>query len=310
MVRRVRAARRVVQQERHIRIDVVELIHPVDGVIRHRGGQVPLRIPDERLDMRGIPEQRARRPLVGVAAHETVEVLEPHAGRPLVERTRLARLIDRRVVILSEPRRAVAVLQENATNRGAILADHAVVTGEARRDLRDHTEPDRVVVAPGDQCSPGRRAQRGRVEIGVAQPAGGDAVQRRRRNDAAECGWCTKADVVGEDQQDVRRALWRDHARRPGRFRLGSVEVDLSLKFLRRRREVAAVDRSSGVGRTGLARDLLCHHQRGCGDSAEDYRSESGESTDRLHLSSFQPISKSHSRMVKGLDGILAYPSD
>ena len=75
MVRRVRAARGVVQQEWHVRIDVVELIHPLDGVIRHRGGQVPLRIPDEGLDMRGVAEQRARRPLVGVAAHEAVEVL-------------------------------------------------------------------------------------------------------------------------------------------------------------------------------------------------------------------------------------------
>ena len=95
-----------------------------------------------------------RRPLVGVAALETVEVLEPHAGGPLVERTRRARLIDRRVVILAEPRRFVAVLEEDAANRGAIPADHAVVTGEARRDLGDHTEPDRVMVAPGDQRGP------------------------------------------------------------------------------------------------------------------------------------------------------------
>src|SRR5208283_5087279 len=111
-------------------------------------------ISEEGLDMRGIPEQRARRPLVGVAAHETVEVLEPHPGGPLVERTRLARLIDRRVVILAEPRRAVAVIQKNATDRGAILADHAVITGESRCDLGDHTEPDRVMVAPGDHRGP------------------------------------------------------------------------------------------------------------------------------------------------------------
>jgi hypothetical protein len=73
--------------------------------------------------MRGISEQRARRPLVGVAAHETVEVLEPHPGGPLVERTQLARLIDRGVVILAEPCRAVAVVDKNATNRGALPAD-------------------------------------------------------------------------------------------------------------------------------------------------------------------------------------------
>src|SRR5271169_4763985 len=147
----VRAAGTVVNQERHIRINVVDLIHPVDRVIRHRGNQVPLRVPDEGLDMRGISEQRARRPLVGVAAHEPVEVLEPHAGRPLVERTCRARLIDWRVVILAVPRCFVTVLEEDAANRGAIAADHAVVAGEAGRNLGDHTEADRVMVAPGDQ---------------------------------------------------------------------------------------------------------------------------------------------------------------
>src|SRR5271154_4218455 len=115
--------------------------------------------------MRGVSEQRARPPLVRITAHETVEVLEPHAGRPLVERTRLAGLIDRCVVILAEPRGAVAVLEENPTDRGAILADHAVISRETGRNLGDHTEPDRVMIAAGDQCGPGRRAQRSRVEI-------------------------------------------------------------------------------------------------------------------------------------------------
>ena len=44
MVRRLRAARHVVEEERHRGIDVVDLLHPVDGVVRHRGGQVPARI--------------------------------------------------------------------------------------------------------------------------------------------------------------------------------------------------------------------------------------------------------------------------
>ena len=40
-------------------------------------------------------------------------------------------------------------------------------------------------------------------------------------------------------------------------LRLVGVEVDLALKFLRRWREVAAVDRSGGVGRTRHAGGLL-----------------------------------------------------
>src|SRR5208337_1388185 len=172
-------------------------------------------IPEERLDVRCVSVKRVRPPLVSIAAQEAEEVFEAHPRRPLVERTRLARLIDRCVVILAEPRRAVPVLEENATNRGAVPADDAVVTGESGRDLRDDTESDRVVIAAGDQRGPSRGAERGRVEIGVAQPISSDAVQRGRRNDAAEGGWCTKSDVVSKDQQDVRRALRWDYARRP-----------------------------------------------------------------------------------------------
>src|SRR5271167_4567399 len=118
------------------------------------------------------------------------------------------------------------------------------------------------MVAPGDYRGPAGRAQRGRVEVGVAQTVVGDAVHRGRRNQAAEGGRCTKADVVGEDQQDVRRALRWDDPRWPGRFRLVGVEADLALKFLRRWREVAAVDRNGGVGGTRRAGGLLLREGR------------------------------------------------
>ena len=272
MVRRVGAARDVIEEERHRRIDVVQLVHPVNGVIRHRGGQVPVRMPDIGIDRRGVAEQ-VRLPLAGIAADEAIEILEAHAGRPLVERPGLARLVGRRVVVLAEPGRAVAVLQQDAADGCAVLADDAVVAGEAGRCLRDHAEADRVVVAPGDQRRACRRAQRGRMEIGVAQPVRGDAVQRRRRNDAAEGGRRGEADVVGHDEQDVGRALGRHDPRRPGWLRLGGVEVDLALKFLRRRRQVAAVDRSCRVGRTGHAGGLLGT----CGHTGDDKKCSRGE---------------------------------
>ena len=186
VVRRVGAARHVIEEERHRRVDVVELVQPVDGVVRHRGGQVPLPgLPDIGIDRRGVAEQ-VRLPLAGVAADEAVEILEAHAGRPLVERPGLARSPGRRVVVLAEPGGAIAVLQQDAADGGVVLADDAVVAGEARRRLGNHAEADRMVVAPGDQRRPRRRAQRGRVEIGVAQPVIGDAVERRRRDHAAE----------------------------------------------------------------------------------------------------------------------------
>ena len=115
-----------------------------------------------------------------------------------------------------------------------VLADDAVVAGEARRLLRDHAEADRVVVAPGDQRRARRRAQRRRMELRVAQPRVGDAVERRRRDHAAEGARRAEADVVGHDQQHVGRALGRHHARRPLGLGLGGVEIDLAAELRRR----------------------------------------------------------------------------
>src|SRR5277367_6194600 len=147
------------------------------------------------------------------------------------------------------------------------------------------------MVASGDYCGPARRAQRGGVEIGVAQPVGSDPVHRGRRNDAAEGGRCAKADVVGEDQQDVRRALRWDDPRRPAYFRIEGVEADFAVKFLRRWRQVAAVHRSGGVGRTRRAGGLLLRF--GTGSGHQIYQAH----YDDLKLTALRPNSLAISHM-------------
>ncbi len=102
-MRRVGAAGNVVAEERLARINLVEFVQPVDGVVRHGGGQVPARLADVGINRRGVAEQ-VRLPLAGVAADEPVEILEAHADRPLVERPDLAGREGRRVVVLAEPR--------------------------------------------------------------------------------------------------------------------------------------------------------------------------------------------------------------
>ena len=82
-----------------------------------------------------------------------------------------------------------------------------------------------------------------------------------------------EADVVGHDQQNVRRALRRHYARRPGRRRLCSVELDLAVEWWRRRRKVSAVDRCRGVRRAGHSVDLLSAGSRDRGNH-EDNRQE------------------------------------
>ena len=58
------------------------------------------------------------RPLVGLAAHEPVEILEAHSRRPLVVRPGDAVLKAGRVVLLAEPRRGIAVLLQDFTDGG------------------------------------------------------------------------------------------------------------------------------------------------------------------------------------------------
>src|SRR5262249_7465584 len=125
----------------------------------------------------GVPEE-VRLPLVGVAADEAIEVVEAHAGRPLVERPGRARLELRGVVVLAEPGRAVAIVLQDSADCGLVPGDDAVVAGESRGLLRDDAEARRMVVASGDDGRPRRRAQRGRVEVSVPEAVGGDLVER------------------------------------------------------------------------------------------------------------------------------------
>ena len=146
------------------RLGGIGLMHPrhvVDGVIGHRGHQVPAagRLALEGINLGGVTEQ-VRLPLVGVAAHETVEIFEAHAGGPLIEGPALAGLEGGHVVILAKPGGAVAVVLEQAADRGLIPLDDAVVAGEAGGLLRDHAKAGRVVVAAGDQGGTGGGAQR------------------------------------------------------------------------------------------------------------------------------------------------------
>jgi hypothetical protein len=161
----------------------------------------------------------------------------------------------RRVVVLAEPRRGIAVVEQDAADRGLVLADDAVVAGEAGRLLGDHAEAGRVVVAPGDQRGARRRAQRGGEDAVVAQAFVGDAVHGRRRDDAAEGARHAEAGVVGDDQQHVGRALGRHDARRPPRLRLQRVVLDDAAESRVGRRELLVGDRRRGAGRTKDASD-------------------------------------------------------
>ena len=169
MMRRMRAARDVIDEERLVGRDLLQLLHVLDRLVGHRRGQVPAGIALEGVDGRRVAEQ-VRLPLAGVAADEAVEILEAHPDRPLIERPGLARLVGRRVVVLAEPRGRVAVVLQDRADRAVFLADDRVVPGKPRRDFAHDPEAGHVMVASGDQRRPRRRAERRGVEVRVAQP--------------------------------------------------------------------------------------------------------------------------------------------
>ena len=174
----------------------------------------------------------------------------------------LTGFVGRRVVVLAEPARRVAVVAKDAADRRVVYADDAVVAGESRGLLGDHAEAHRVVVAARDQRRPRRRAERRREDAVVAQAVLRNAVHRGRRNDAAERARHAEAGVIGHDEQYVRRILGRHDPRRPPLFRLHRVVLDHATEFRCGRRELLTIDGCCCTGRSKRAGYFLRKRRR------------------------------------------------
>src|SRR5215831_20168239 len=186
-----------------------------------------------RIDRGCLPEQ-IRLPLARVAADEAVKILETHTDRPLVERPGLARLEVGRVVVLTEPGCAVAVVAQNCADGGYILADEAVVAWEAGGLFGHYSETGCVMVAPGDERRAAGRAERCRIHVRVTQAHLRQPVEGRRGDYTAERARSTEPRIVCHDQQDVGGTLRRHDAGRPIRLRLQCIRIDLAGKRRRR----------------------------------------------------------------------------
>jgi len=104
------------------------------------------------------------------------------------------------------------------------------------------------MIPTGDERGPRRRAQRGGVNVVVAQTVIRDAIHRGRWDDAAEGARHAKSGVIRDDEQHVRRFLGRHDARRPPRFRLQGIVLDHAAEFRIGCRKLLAADGGGGVG--------------------------------------------------------------
>ena len=179
--------------------------------------------------------RQARVPLARAAAEDPVEVVEAPAVRPPVERPGRTLLAVGRQVPLAERRGAVAVVPQDPGQRRAVPREGGRVAGEPAGELADRAEPDRVVVPPGQQRRPRRRAQRGDVEPVVAQAALGHPRVVRRLDRPAERARVAEPGVVDQHQQHVRGPVRRRRVADQVPVGLGPVErpVDDSRERLR-----------------------------------------------------------------------------
>ena len=150
LMRGVRRARRVVEEERLVGRHGLLAAHPLDGLVGHVVVEVVIGIAQVRLDGLG-PVKDGGPPLAGLGPDEPVEFFKPQAGRPEIERSGLAVLPVGHVVVLAEPGGVPALLPEDFGNRGGVLPHQAVIAGEAGGQFHDVSGVHRVVIAPGEQ---------------------------------------------------------------------------------------------------------------------------------------------------------------
>ena len=251
VVRGVRGAGREVHVERLVGRQRLLGAHPVDRLVGHVDREVVVRrLPV--LDARDAVVD-GRRPLVGLAADEAVELVEAGAGGPAVVGTGDRHLPRRRLVVLAEGGGAVAVLAQDLGERRDARRTHAGVAREGGGQLHDRARVVGVVVVPGEQRGAGRAAERRGVEAVVAcRPAFGQPVERRHADRPAEGAAAAEADVVDQHDHHVGRALRGPHLEARRRRRVARVERGDRSARRRHDRQHGAIERRSG-GRTGLS---------------------------------------------------------
>src|SRR4030095_12428694 len=148
VVRRVRTSWHIVEEKGLLWRGGIQIRQILDCLVGHIGDQVVAGLPDPREDG-GMISKEIGRPLIGFTAHEPVEVIETHPARPLVEGSSQAVEIGRRVMVLAEPGRGIAVLLKDLADGAFVLCNDAVVARVTGGLLGDHTKTRRVMVAAG-----------------------------------------------------------------------------------------------------------------------------------------------------------------
>ncbi len=207
MVRSVGGTRGEIDEERLVRRERFLELHPRNGLVSHVRHEIVafvVRCGDSSHPVidRGIP-------LVGLAAEETVELVESRTGRPAIGRPGDADLPRRRFMVLAEEAGAVTVQAQHLRQRCDVVRSLSRVAREGSGRFGDAAHVVHVVVATGEQRSPRWRTDRGGVELIVAQPVCGKIFGCRHAHRPPESTGHAEAHVVHEDDEYIRRPCGR-----------------------------------------------------------------------------------------------------
>ena len=169
-----------------------------------------------------------RIPLIGLGSEDAVEPLEAAADRPLPLDRGQVHLVLGAQMPLADHVGVPPLLPQHFGDGGALERDVSIGVRKAGCRFGDAGHAIGGVVATGQQTRPGRRAQRGRVELGVGQTALRDPVDVGCFDQPAELLHGREADVVEDDVHDARCAVRRHWlaVRVPVGHRVLDVDVD------------------------------------------------------------------------------------
>ncbi len=235
VMRGVAGARTEVEEIGLVGIDRPQISEEFDGPVGQIGAQVVAVVRRAGWPDRVIVVIERGHELVGLPTVEPVPPVEPAAQGPGGARTGHVGLVFRAEVPLADRVGGIAVSLQDLGQIAVLTGRLAPVAGVPDGQVRHPAHSAAVVVATGEQGSPGGGAQRGGVEIGQAEPPGGQAVEHRGvdiRPEAAELG---ESDVIQDDEDDVGRSLRWGRRRRPPRLRAAPIVPDPTAELSFRR---------------------------------------------------------------------------
>ncbi|CAB4622577.1 unannotated protein [freshwater metagenome] len=148
-------------------------------------------------------------PLRCLCIQDAIEALEAKSCWPTIEGTGQCLLPQWSQVPLAECTRGITRLLQNLRNACSFLRNHTVVSGKHVGAFRNAAHVHGVVIAASEHCCAGRRTQCRGMELIEAHTVCRNTIKRRRGHWSTECAARTKADIVQQNEHNVRSTLWR-----------------------------------------------------------------------------------------------------